>query len=118
VKKILFILRKPPHSGAYTQEMLDLIMTVAAFDQKVSVLLLDNAVFQVKKTQDPAGAGLKDTAAIFKALTIYSVHTLYVEKESLEERGLPPDSLDEPVLEIARDRMGDFFKQFDLVLSD
>jgi tRNA 2-thiouridine synthesizing protein C len=116
VKKILFILRKPPHSGAYAQEMLDLIMTVAAFDQEVSILLLDNAVFTIKKQQDPASVGLKDTAAIFKALPIYNVRTLYVEKESLKEHGLTPDQLLEPVLEIPRNNIGEFFKQFGLIL--
>jgi tRNA 2-thiouridine synthesizing protein C len=118
VKKILFVLRKSPHSGAYSQEMLDVIMTVAAFDQEVSVLLLDNAVFQIKKGQNPERSGLKVTAAIFKALPIYNVQTLYVEKESLLERGLDKDDLDESVLEIPRIEVGEFFKQFNLILSD
>jgi tRNA 2-thiouridine synthesizing protein C len=117
VKRILFVLRKPAHSGAYAQEMLDIIMTTAAFDQEVSVLLLDNAVFQIKKQQKPESSGLKDTAAIFKALPIYKIQPLYAEKESLEERGLAPDNLDDSVLEIPRKRVGEFFKQFDLVLS-
>lgn len=118
MKKVLFVLRKPPHSGAYSQEMLDIIMTTAAFDQEVSVLLLDNAVFQVKNQQNPVSTGLKDTAAIFKALPIYNVRTLYAEKESLQERGLASDSLDEPVLEMSRSEVSEFFKQFDLILSD
>ncbi len=117
MKKILFALRKPPHSGAYTQEMLDIIMTTAAFDQEVNVLLLDNAVFQIKKGQNPASLGLKDTAAMFKALPIYNVQTLYVEKESLQERGLGKDDLDEPALEIPRSEVGEFFRQFDLILT-
>jgi tRNA 2-thiouridine synthesizing protein C len=118
MKKILFVLRKPPHSGAYSQEMLDVIMTVAAFDQEVSVLLLDNAVFQIKKHQNPARLGLKDTEAMFKALPIYNVQSLYVEKESLQERGLEKDDLDEAVSEIPRNEVGEFFKKFSLVLSD
>jgi tRNA 2-thiouridine synthesizing protein C len=118
MKKILFVLRKSPHSGAYAQEMLDIIMTVAAFDQDVSILLLDNAVFQLKKQQKPESAGLKDTAAIFKALPLYNINTLYAEIESLQEHGLTVDSLDEAVIEIPRNGVGEFFKQFDLVLSD
>jgi tRNA 2-thiouridine synthesizing protein C len=117
VKKILFVLRKPPHSGAYIQEMLDIIMTVAAFDQEVSVLLLDNAVFQLKKQQKPESAGFKDTAATFKALPLYNINAIYAETESMQQRGLCVDSLDEPVIEIQRDKVGEFFKKFDLVLS-
>lgn len=117
MKKILFVLRKPPYSGTYAQEMLDIIMTTAAFDQEVSLLLLDNAVFQIKKQQNPENAGLKDTAAIFKALPLYNINTIYAETESLQERGLTTDSLSEAVIEIPRNKVGKFFKHFDLVLS-
>jgi tRNA 2-thiouridine synthesizing protein C len=116
VKKILFILRKPPHNGAYMQEMLDIIMTVAAFDQEVSLLLLDNAVFQLKKQQKPESAGFKDTAAIFKALPLYNIKTIYAETESLQERGLNTDNLDEPVIEIPRKDVNTFLRKFDVIL--
>lgn len=117
VKKILFVLRKPPHSGAYAQELLDIIMTVAAFDQETSVLLLDKAVFQIKKQQNPESAGLKDTAAIFKALPLYNINAIYVESESLEEQGLTVESLDEAVQAIPRNKVPELMKQFDLLLS-
>jgi tRNA 2-thiouridine synthesizing protein C len=117
VKNILFVLRKPPHSGAYTQEMLDVVMTAAAFDQEVSLLFLDSAVFQIKKQQLPESLGLKDTAATFKALPLYNIDTLYVETESLSELGLTPDNLDEPVLAIPRIKIGEFLNSFELVLS-
>ena len=116
MKKILFVLRKAPHSGAYAQEMLDIIMTAAAFDQEISILFLDNAVFQLKQQQSPEQAGLKNTAAIFKALPLYGINALCVETESLQERGLNPDKLSEAVLEIPRNKVGEFFKNFDLVL--
>lgn len=117
MKKILFVLRKPPHSGAYAQELLDIIMTVAAFDQETSVLLLDKAVFQIKKQQNPESAGLKDTAAIFKALPLYNINAIYVESESLEEQGLTVESLDEEVQAIPRNKVPELMKQFDLLLS-
>ncbi len=91
-------------------------MTVAAFDQEVSILLLDNAVFQLKKQQNPELIGLKDTTAIFKALPLYNVTTIYAETESLQENGLTVANLDESVIEISRNKIGDLFKQFDLVL--
>lgn len=117
MKKILFVLRKPPHSGAYTQEMLDIIMTAAAFDQEVSVLLLDNAVFNLKMPQKPEYFGFKNTSAIFKALLLYDIHTIVVETESLQEQGLTVADLDQLVKEIPRHKVGEFFKQFDLILS-
>lgn len=117
MKKVLFVLRKPPHSGVYVQEMLDIAMTTAAFDQDVSLLLLDTAVFQIKKHQNPSLTGLKDTASIVKALPLYAIDGIYTETESLLENGLNTDDLEEPVKLIPRKQIAAFFKQFDLVLN-
>ncbi len=81
MKKFIFVLRQPPHNGVQVQEMLDIILTTAAFDQPVSILLLDDGVFQLKNGQNPKCAGLKDTAAIFHALEIYDVNDVYAEVE-------------------------------------
>jgi tRNA 2-thiouridine synthesizing protein C len=117
MKSYLFVLRKPAHSGALAQEMLDIILTTAAFDQKVCILLLDDAVFQLKKGQNPECAGIKDTAAIFKALEIYDVNDIYAEVESLQERGLKPGDLCPLVKEFYRKDIAGLMKRFDVVFA-
>jgi len=117
MKSYLFVLRKPAHSGAYAQEMLDIILTTAAFDQKVSILLLDDGVFQLKNGQHPENVGMKDTAAIFKALKIYDVNDIHTEVESLQERGLKPGDLCLPVQEFYRKDIAGLMKQFDVVFA-
>ena len=117
MKSYLFILQKPAHSGAYAQEMLDIILTTAAFDQAVTILLLDDGVFQLKKGQRPEIAGLKDTAVIFNALEIYDVNAIYTEVESLQERGLTPDDLTLPVQALCRKEMSGLMQRFDVVFS-
>ena len=117
MKSYLFVLQKPAHSGAYAQEMLDIILTTAAFDQSVSILLLDDGVFQLKKGQRPENAGMKDTAAIFNALEIYDVNDIYAEVESLQERGLNPGDLSLPVQALYRKELTGLIKRFDVVFS-
>lgn len=117
MKNYLFVLRSAPHSGSAVQEMLDIILTTAAFEQKVSLLLLDNAVFALKNYQQPEKYLNKDTAAIFKALEIYDVKMIYVEKESLQERGLNLTDLCLSVLEISRNSLTELMKQHDIVFS-
>jgi tRNA 2-thiouridine synthesizing protein C len=117
MKKYLFVLRQPAHCGAQAQEMLDIILTTAAFDQSVSILLLDDAVFQIKHGQHPEKSGMKDIAAIFKALEIYDVHLIYAEAESLWQRGLKPGDLCLPVHEIYRKDIAGLIKQHDIVFS-
>lgn len=117
MKKILFVLRKPAHSGAYTQEILDVVITASAFDQDVNLLLLDDAVFQLKSGQAPETFGLKNTAAMFNALPLYDISHIYVETESLKERGLTRLSLTETIIEIPRAEIGKWLTSFDLILT-
>ena len=117
MKSFLFVLRKPAHCGAYVQEMLDIILTTAAFDQKVGILLLDDGVFQLKNGQHPEITGMKDTAAIFNALEIYDVNDIYTEVESLQERGLKPSDLSLPVQEFYRKDIAGLMKRFDVVFA-
>ena len=117
MKKYLFILRSAPHNGSHAQEMLDIILTTAAFDQQVSLLLLDHAVFQLKRNQQATKQGYKETAAIFKALEIYDVNDIYVETESLQEYGLNSTDLLLPVIECPRQEIAVLMKSYDLVFS-
>lgn len=115
MKRYLFVLRHPIHNGAIAQEMLDIILTTAAFDQTVSLLLLDDAIFQLKTQQYPDILSMKDTAALFNALELYGINTIYVETESLQERGLSTEDLILPVSLIARHTIVDLMLQFDII---
>jgi len=114
-KKFLFIMREAPHQGIQLQEKLDVILTAAAFDQKVALLFLDDGVFQLKKGQQPESQGLKDTASIFNALEIYDVHDLYMEVESLQERGLKPSDLSLTVQEFYRKDVNELMRGYDII---
>jgi len=114
-KKFLFILSQSPHDGLGVQETLDIILTVAAFDQPVSLLFLDHGVFQIKNNQNPELINLINTAAIFKALKIYDIHDVFSEVESLQEHGLKPGDLFLPVKEIYRKELSLLINKFDIV---
>lgn len=109
-------MRCPPFDGIQLQEQLDVILTTAAFDQKVTILFLDDGVFQLKKGQQPEKQGLKDTASIFNALEIYDVNDIYTEAESLQERGLKPGDLSLPVKEFYRKDINQLMQQYDIII--
>lgn len=117
MKSYLFVLRKPAHTGVYAQEMLDIILTTAVFDQQVGILLLDDAVFQLKHGQNPELLGLKDTAATYNALEMYGVHAIYSELESLQERGLTPNDLSLRVHTVPRKDIAHLMRQFDVLFA-
>lgn len=117
MKRYLFVLRKPAHSGAYLQEMLDIILITAAFDQSVSILWLDDGVFQLKNHQQPDVSGMKDTTAMLQSLALYDVTELYTEIESLQEYGLTTNDLGLPVQTLPRQAIGEFMQGFDVVFT-
>ncbi len=117
MKKYLFVMSKAPHWGADLQETLDIILTVAAFDQRVTLLFVDDGVLQLQRGQNPDKLQLKDTAAIFQALPIYDVHDVFAEAESLQERGLKPADLLLPVREVYRRDVRLLMRGHDVAMS-
>lgn len=93
VKKFLYVNRKAPYGTIYALESLEVVLIGAAFDQDVSLAFLDDGVFQLIKGQDTREIGVKNFSPTFRALGDYEVTKFYVEKESLEERGLSIDDL-------------------------
>lgn len=92
-KKFLYVNRKAPYGTIYALESLEVVLIGAAFDQAVSMAFIDDGVFQLAKGQDTKGLGVKNFSPTFRALGDYGVTKLYVEKESLAERGLGEDDL-------------------------
>lgn len=92
-KKFLYVNRRAPYGTIYALESLEVVLIGAAFDQDVSLAFFDDGVYQIVKGQDTKGIGMKNFSPTFRALGDYEVTKLYVEKESLEERGLSPGDL-------------------------
>ena len=92
-KRFMYINRRAPHGTIYAWESLEVVLIGAAFDQDVSLAFLDDGVYQLLKGQDTADIETKNFSPTYSALGDYDVTKLYVEKESLEERGLTLDDL-------------------------
>lgn len=93
IKKFMYVNRKAPYGTVYALESLEVVLIGAAFDQDVSLAFVDDGVYQITKGQDTSGMGMKNFSATYKALGDYDITKLYVEKESLEARGLTIDDL-------------------------
>jgi tRNA 2-thiouridine synthesizing protein C len=98
-KKFMYINRKAPYGTIYAWESLEVVLIGAAFEQDVSLAFMDDGVFQLTKGQDTTGIGMKNFSPTYAALGDYEVTKIYVEKESLEERGLTLEDLQHLVWE-------------------
>lgn len=117
IKKFMFVNRKAPYGTVYALESLEVVLITAAFDQDVSLAFLDDGVYQLKKGQQTKGIDTKNFSPTFRALDGYDIEKLYVEKESLELRGLTEDDLLVDVIVLDRKEMGELMGQQDVVLS-
>lgn len=106
-----------PHASLDVQEKLDVILTAAAFDQQIALLFLDGGIFQIYKNQHPEKQGLKETASTLNALEMFDVTELYVETESLQDKGLNINQLSLPVKSYDRKDINNLIQQFDIVIS-
>ena len=131
VKKFLYMNRKAPYGTVYALEALEVVLIAAAFDQDVSIVFADDGVYQLTKGQDTADVGMKNFSPTYAALGDYDVKKIYVERESLEERGLSADDLQALTYEdedddyteknslhvVAREQLAELIAEQDVVLS-
>lgn len=117
VKRFLYVNRKAPHGTIYALEVLEMVLISAMFEQDVHIAFLDDGVFQIKKNQAPARLEMKDFSKTYRALEGYGIEKVFVEKESMEERGLASSDLVIPVAVIGRKEMMDLMELADVVLS-
>lgn len=117
VKKFMFVNRKAPYGTVYALEGLEVVLISAAFDQDVSLAFVDDGVFQLVKGQKTDGVEMKNFSPTYRALEGYDIEKLYVERESLEARGLSEDDLLVDVQVMSAAEMGDMMAQQDVVIS-
>ncbi len=117
VKRFMFLNRKAPYGTIYALESLEVVLIGAAFDQDVSLVFVDDGVYQLKKGQQSKGIGQKNFSPTYRALEDYDVEKLYVERESLEARGLTAEDLLVPARVLGAAELGALMEAQDVVLS-
>jgi tRNA 2-thiouridine synthesizing protein C len=118
IKKFLFVNRKAPYGTIYALESLEVVLISAAFEQDVSLAFLDDGVYQLAKGQNTKGLdGVKNFSPTYRALEGYDIEKLYVEKESMDARGLTEADLLVDVKVISRSDMTKLMTDSEVVMS-
>lgn len=87
-KRLMYVVRRAPYGSIYGLEALDVMLAGGAFDQKVCAVFLDDGVYQLKQGQNPSVFGMKHYTKGFRALRDFGITSIYVDKSSLQERGI------------------------------
>ncbi len=95
----MIVNRRAPYGSGYGAEALDALLAASAFEQDLSVVFLDDGVYQLKRGQQPDTLGFKHYTRTFSALGDFGVERLYVDRISMSDRGLTAVDL----IEVPRD---------------
>ena len=117
VKKFLYVNRKAPYGTIYALESLEVVLIGAAFEQDVSMLFMDDGIYQLKKGQSTEAMGAKNFSPTYRALEMYDVEKLYVDRESMDARGLTEEDLLVDVEVVDSARISELMAEQDIVLS-
>lgn len=117
IKRFMYINRRAPYGTIYALESLEVVLIGAAFEQDVSMAFIDDGVYEIKKGQDTKGVEMKNFSPTYRALEMYDVEKLYVERESMEARGLTEDDFVVPVQVFSSKELADLMEEQDVILS-
>ncbi len=90
---VCIISSQSPYRGQGAREALDAALVSASYDLPTSLVLMGDGVYQLLDHQAPDQLPRKNLLAMFKSLELYGIDTVYVDSESLAERGLESEQL-------------------------
>ena len=93
IKKFMYLNRRAPYGTIYAWESLEVVLIGAAFDQEVSLMFVDDGVYQLVKGSNTSESDMKNFMPTYRTLGDYGVRHMYVDQASLEARGLTQDDL-------------------------
>lgn len=91
--KTLFVLSSAPYGNTKAMEILDAVLTAAAFEFKVTVLVLGCGVWQLLKEQHAAAISQKQFTDVLSGLSWYDIEELWVAEDALTSNGLTSGDL-------------------------
>lgn len=108
MKRVLYLVR---HGlGKAADETIDLALVSGVFEQRTTMLFLDDGVHQLM------GLGTRQSSV--KALPAYDVDAIHVAAHSLAERGLAADGIELSVAVADRGAIRWLLASHDFVVSD
>ena len=117
IKKFMFVNRRAPYGTVYALEALEVVLISAAFDQDISMVFLDDGVYELVKGQQTKAIDVKNFSPAYRALEGYDIEKLYVDADSLAARGLTEDNLLVPVEVLSASQMAELMDQQDVVIG-
>lgn len=116
-KSMLIICQQAPWSNSTVKETLDLALAGGAFDLPISLLFLEDGVFQLVKNQQPQTIEQKNITSNLQALPLFGITEIFVVEQHLYVRGLNQQQLLEPVKLVQQEELNSLLVHYDTVIT-
>ena len=108
MKSVLYLVRRGP--GVAADETIDLALVSGVFEQRVSMLFMDDGVYQL--------VGLDERQSSVKALPTYDIEAIHVSGSSLAERAIDSAEIALAVQIADSDAIRALLASHDVVVTD
>ncbi|WP_100640596.1 DsrE family protein [Marinobacter salexigens] len=92
-KSTLIVIDQPPYGAWAGREALDMAFSLAAFDQRVSLLFMGAGVNWLRKSQETSEIEQKSVEKNLSAAPVFGVEKLYADAAACDQYSLFPESM-------------------------
>jgi len=114
--KIMFLCRQAPYGTIYAYEGLEVMLIFGAFEEDYTAVFVDDGVLDLKKDKDASGIEMKEFSTTYRVMEDYGIEKVYVDGESMKERGITPEDLMIPVEVVDRNAIAKAMAEQDIVI--
>ncbi|HBB39960.1 MAG: sulfurtransferase complex subunit TusC [Nitrospirae bacterium CG18_big_fil_WC_8_21_14_2_50_70_55] len=114
--KIMFLCRQAPYGTIYAYEGLEVMLIFGAFEEDYTAVFVDDGVLDLKKDKDASGIEMKEFSTTYRVMEDYGIEKVYVDGESMKERGLTPEDFMIPVEVVDRNAIAKAMAEQDIVI--
>lgn len=108
---------RAPFSHTNAKEALDIALITGTYEIPTSLYFSGDGVWQLINNQKPNELAVKDFLKTFAALEFYDIEEIYVDKSSLEQRGLAANFHIDNVTILDKLSFANSLKQHSIILS-
>ena len=117
MKNFLIIIDSAPYGSVYGQEMIDLALAVAAFNQMVTLLFVNDGVYHLLAGQHPKQLGYKQYTEVYRALQFYEITHYCIAQTTLQHYLIDVSELMIEIKVVSDDDIDQLMRQADFVIK-
>ncbi|CAA0118919.1 sulfurtransferase complex subunit TusC [Zhongshania aliphaticivorans] len=89
----LYLFSRQAYGHSLAREALDMALATAAFDQKVSIVFLEDAIYQLLNATDAQSVETKPHIGVINALPLYDIENIYYLDDDRQSRAISESNL-------------------------